>query len=49
VKKTAKKLDADEKELLDSFERGEWKSSGGERSGLATLVTPGRRSARIGG
>ena len=23
------KLDADEKELLESFERGEWKSTGG--------------------
>lgn len=25
------KLDADEKALLESFERGEWKSSGGKR------------------
>jgi hypothetical protein len=25
------KLDADEKELLDSVERGEWKSAGGKR------------------
>ena len=25
------KLDADEKELLESFERGEWKSTGGKR------------------
>ena len=29
MKKTATKLDADEKELLDSVERGEWKSSSG--------------------
>jgi predicted DNA binding CopG/RHH family protein len=29
VKKTATKLDADEKELLESVERGEWKSVGG--------------------
>ena len=26
-----KKLDADEKELLESFERGEWKSTGSKR------------------
>lgn len=26
-----KKLDADEKELLESFERGEWKSTGNKR------------------
>jgi len=34
VKKPTKptmKLDADEKELLDSVERGEWKSAGGKR------------------
>jgi predicted DNA binding CopG/RHH family protein len=29
VKKTATKLDADEKELLESVERGEWKSAAG--------------------
>jgi hypothetical protein len=29
VKKTATKLDADEKELLGSDERGEWKSAAG--------------------
>jgi predicted DNA binding CopG/RHH family protein len=31
VKKTATKRDADEKELLESVERGEWKSAGGKR------------------
>lgn len=31
MKKTATKLDADEKELLESVERGEWKSTGGKR------------------
>jgi len=31
VKKTAAKLDADEKELLESVERGEWRSAGGKR------------------
>jgi len=29
VKRATTKLDADEKELLDSVERGEWKSVGG--------------------
>jgi predicted DNA binding CopG/RHH family protein len=29
VKKTATTLDADEKDLLESVERGEWKSAGG--------------------
>jgi predicted DNA binding CopG/RHH family protein len=31
VKRTATKLDADEKELAGSVDRGEWKSSGGKR------------------
>jgi predicted DNA binding CopG/RHH family protein len=31
VKKTAAKLDVDEQELLDSVERGEWKSVGDKR------------------
>ena len=31
MKKTATKLDADEKELLESVERGEWKSTAGKR------------------
>ena len=31
MKKTAAKLDADEKELLESVERGEWRSAGGKR------------------
>jgi hypothetical protein len=39
------KLDADEKDLLESVERGEWKSVGGKPSGLATLVAPKRLSA----
>src|SRR5213083_2485846 len=29
------KIDADEKELLESFERGEWKSAGGGKRGRA--------------
>jgi predicted DNA binding CopG/RHH family protein len=29
VKKSTTKLDADEKELLESVERGDWKSAGG--------------------
>ena len=31
MKKSTMKLDADEKELLESVERGEWKSAGGKR------------------
>ena len=31
MKRATTKLDADEKELLDSVERGEWKSVGGGR------------------
>jgi predicted DNA binding CopG/RHH family protein len=35
VKKTATKLEADEKELLESVERCEWKSAGGGKRGRA--------------
>jgi hypothetical protein len=43
------KIDADEKELLESVERGEWKSAaGGSASEHVTLASPRRRSARIG-
>jgi predicted DNA binding CopG/RHH family protein len=31
VKRVTTKLDADEKQLLESVERGEWKSTGGKR------------------
>ena len=44
------KMDADEKELLESVERGEWKSAGvASASGLATPATRRRRSARTDG
>ena len=44
------KNDADEKELLESVERGEWKSAGGgKRERTGTPVTPRPRSARTGG
>jgi hypothetical protein len=44
------KIDADEKELLVSVERGEWKSAGAASvSGLATCVTRRPRSAKTGG
>ena len=31
MKRSTMKLEADEKELLESVERGEWKSTGGKR------------------
>jgi hypothetical protein len=41
------KLDADEKELLESVDRGEWKSaSGGKRERAPYSATPRRRFAR---
>jgi len=44
------KIDADEKKLLKSVERGEWKSAGGgKRERRAASATPRRRSERIGG
>ena len=43
------KLETDEKELLESLERGEWKSAGGGKSERATLATPKPHSARTGG
>ena len=44
------KIDADEKELLESVERGEWKSTGGGKRGrVGTPATPRLRSARTGG
>ena len=43
------KIDADEKELLESVEQGEWKSAkGGKRERAATAVTRRPRSARTG-
>jgi hypothetical protein len=44
------KLDADEKELLESVERGEWKStSGASGSEVGIPATLRLRSARTGG
>ena len=43
-------LDAEEKELLESVERGEWKSAkGGKRERARYPATQRPRSARIGG
>ena len=43
------KIDADENKLLESVERGEWKSAGGGKreADYVTRVTPRPRSARI--
>ena len=44
------KLDADEKELLDSVERGEWKSVGGGKRERACYARYAKATfARIGG
>ncbi len=44
------KINADEKELLESVKRGEWKSAGGgNASGLATLAMPRPRFAGTAG
>ena len=44
------KIDADEKELLESVERGEWKSAAvASASEPVTPATRRRRSVRIGG
>ena len=44
------KIDADEKELLESIERGEWKSAGGgKRERLGSLATQRRRSRKTDG
>ena len=50
VRSPTMKIDADEKELLESVERGEWKSAGGgKRERARTPATPRPRSARTGG
>jgi predicted DNA binding CopG/RHH family protein len=49
VKKTRAALDADEQEILDSVERGEWKSSGGgkrERARYSRYATATFRKDR---
>ena len=44
------KIEPDEKELLETVERGEWKSAAAaSASGLATRSTLTRRSASIRG
>ena len=44
------KLDAGEKELLESVERGEWKSAGGgKRERTRYAATPRPRFARTAG
>ena len=44
------KMDADEKELLDSVDRGEWKSAkGGKRERARYPATRRLRSVRTGG
>ena len=37
------KIDADEKELLESVERGEWKSAGGGKRERAPLLSAKQR------
>jgi hypothetical protein len=50
VKSPTMKMDAEEKELLESVERGEWKSAkGGKRSAPVTPTMRRPHSARIGG
>ena len=49
MKRTTMKLEADEKELLESVERAEWKSAGGGKRELATRDTQRPRSARTDG
>lgn len=47
VRSPTMKIDAEEKELLESVERGEWKSAGrGKRQRSVLPPTPRRRSAR---
>ena len=44
------RMDAEEKELVESVERGEWKSAkGGKRERPGTRATPRPRFARTGG
>ena len=50
MKKPTMKLNGDEKKLLESVERGEWKSVGvANVNEHATLATRRRRSAKIVG
>jgi len=46
VKRTTAKLDADEQELLESVERGEWKSAGGGTRARARYVKYARATFR---
>ncbi len=50
VRSPTMKIDADEKELLESVERGEWKSAtGGKRERARYRAMPRARSGKIAG